>query len=101
MDTHTAVAYASYLKYVKETGDTTPNVVVSTASPYKFAKDVLKAIDSKYDGIDPFKALDTLEEVSGVAIPAPIKGIADREVLHKIVVERDALKDFVKERLNK
>ncbi len=101
MDTHTAVAYASYLKYVKETGDKTPNVVVSTASPYKFAKDVLKAIDSKYDGIDPFKALDTLEEVSGVAIPAPIKGIADREILHKIVVERDALKDFVKERLNK
>ena len=40
LDTHTAVAYASYDKYVKESGDDTPTIIVSTASPYKFAKDV-------------------------------------------------------------
>ena len=40
LDTHTAVAYAAYNKYIKESGDTTPTVIVSTASPYKFAKDV-------------------------------------------------------------
>jgi threonine synthase len=96
MDTHTAVAYAGFEKYKAESGDNTPNVVVSTASPYKFAKDVLRAIDAKYEGINPFEALDELEKVSKVSVPAPIKGIDKREVLHKTVIERDAIKDFVK-----
>ena len=100
MDTHTAVAKASYDKYVAETGDNTPNVVVSTASPYKFAKDVLRAIDSKYADVESFAALDELEKVSGVTIPAPIKGIDKREVLHKTVIERDELKSFVQNKLN-
>lgn len=99
MDTHTAVAKASYDKYAAETKDTTPNVIVSTASPYKFAKDVLRAIDSKYDDIEPFAALDALEKVSGVSIPAPIKGIDTREVLHKTVIERDELRTFVQNKL--
>ena len=99
MDTHTAVAKASYDKYVAETKDTTPNVIVSTASPYKFAKDVLRAIDSKYDDIEPFAALEELEKVSGVQIPAPIKGIDKREVLHKTVIERDELRTFVQNKL--
>lgn len=38
IDTHTAVAYAAYNKYVNESKDETPTVIVSTASPYKFAK---------------------------------------------------------------
>ncbi len=99
MDTHTAVAKASYDKYAAQTNDTTPNVIVSTASPYKFAKDVLRAIDSKYTDIEPFAALEELERVSGVSIPAPIKGINKREILHKTVIERDALKDFVRNKL--
>lgn len=99
MDTHTAVAKASYDKYVAETGDTTPNVIVSTASPYKFAKDVLKAINADYDGINPFEALTELEKVSGVSIPAPIKGIDKREVLHKTVIDRSELKSFVQNKL--
>ena len=99
MDTHTAVAKASYDKYVAETNDTTPNVIVSTASPYKFAKDVLRAIDSKYNDIEPFAALDELEKVSGINIPAPIKGIDKREILHKTVIGRDELKSFVQNKL--
>ena len=100
MDTHTAVAYSGYLTYLAQTGDKTPNVVVSTASPYKFAKDVLRAIDGdKYADVNPFDALNELEKVSGVAIPAPIKGIGTREVLHKDVIERDAIKEYVKSKL--
>ncbi|MGN1317616.1 MAG: threonine synthase [Lachnospirales bacterium] len=99
MDTHTAVAKASYDKYVAKTNDKTPNVIVSTASPYKFAKDVLKAIDEKYDGINPFKALDELENISGTPIPEPIKGIDKREILHKTVIDRSELKSFVKNHL--
>lgn len=100
MDTHTAVAYSAYKKYLSQTGDNTPNVIVSTASPYKFAKDVLKAISPEYEGIDPFAALDKLSEVSSTPVPEPIKGIDKREVIHKHVIDRDAIKDFVKEQLN-
>ncbi|MDD5945941.1 MAG: threonine synthase [Clostridia bacterium] len=99
LDTHTAVAYASYDKYVKESGDETPTVIVSTASPYKFAKDVCIAIDEKYRGQDAFALMDELEKLSGVPIPAPVKDIEKREVLHNNLCEREKIKDFVKEQL--
>ena len=99
MDTHTAVAYASYVKYAAESGDKTINVIVSTASPYKFAKDVLRAIDKKYEGIDPFKALDELEKISKIPVPEPIKDINTRQILHSAVIDRTQIESFVKERL--
>ena len=99
MDTHTAVAFSAYRKYVSETQDKTANVIVSTASPYKFAKDVLRAIDDKYEGIDPFEALEVLCDVNETPIPEPIKDIDKREVLHKTVIDRSEIKDFVKGRL--
>ncbi len=101
IDTHTAVAYASYDKYVKESGDNTPTVIVSTASPYKFAKDVCTAIDEKYRNQDPFELMNVLEKISGVKIPAPVKDIEKREVLHNNLCERKKIKEFVLEQLTK
>jgi threonine synthase len=95
MDTHTAVAYASLKKYKAETGDNTINVIVSTASPYKFAKDVCTAIDENNKTLDPFDALDVLSKLQSSPVPEVIKDINKREVLHKSVVERTALKEFV------
>ena len=51
MDTHTAVAASVYEKYVEKTADTRKTVIASTASPYKFARSVMTAIDEKYDEI--------------------------------------------------
>ena len=99
MDTHTAVAYAAYEKYVAESGDNTKNVIVSTASPYKFTKDVLCSIDEKYKDGDPLKLMVELEKVSKVAVPEVIRDIETRPVLHKNVCERDKIKEFVKGRL--
>ncbi len=101
LDTHTAVAYASYEKYKAQTGDNTPAVIVSTASPYKFTKDVLVSIDKKYEDKDFFSLMGDLEKISGVEIPAPIKGIENRPILHNTVIEKDSIKDFVKEHLTK
>lgn len=101
LDTHTAVAYAAYNKYIKESGDTTPTVIVSTASPYKFAKDVCTAIDEKYKDCDPFELMKKLEKISGVKIPAPVVDIEKREVLHNNLCEREKIKDFVRAQLNK
>ncbi len=100
IDTHTAVAYSAYLKYIRQGRGGVPAVVVSTASPYKFAKDVLGAIDGKYKGTDPFEAVRILSEVSGTEIPAPIKDIDKRPVLHNFCIERDSIEEFIKDRLN-
>lgn len=99
LDTHTAVAYAAYDKYIKETEDNTPTVIVSTASPYKFAKDVCIAIDEKYRNNDPFELMNELEKISGVKIPTPVKDIEKREILHNNLCEREKIKDFVREQL--
>ena len=96
MDTHTAVAYAAYQKYKAESGDNTPMVIVSTASPYKFTKDVMTALDAKYKDGDAFALQADLERISGVAVPAPIVGLAHRPILHKNVCEKNEIKEVVK-----
>ena len=96
MDTHTAVAYAAAEKYRAESGTKNPMVIVSTASPYKFTKDVMTALDEKYADGDAFALMKEMEKVSGVAIPAPIRGIETREIRHKNVCEKDGIADFVK-----
>lgn len=100
MDTHTAVAYAAYEKYTAQTKDNTKTVIVSTASPYKFTKDVLRAIDEKYAKEDAFKLLDTLAVLQKAQVPAPIRNIDKREIRHKTVCEKNGLKDFVAQYLN-
>lgn len=96
MDTHTAVAYAAYQKYKAESGDNTPMVIVSTASPYKFTKDVMTALDAKYADGDAFALQADLERISGVAVPAPIVGLEHRPILHKNVCEKNEIKEVVK-----
>ena len=99
IDTHTAVAYAAYGKYEKQTGDKTKGVIVSTASPYKFTKDVLCAIDKKYASGDPLKLMAELEKISGVPVPAVIANIDQRPIVHENVCEKDRIKEFVKKTL--
>ena len=62
MDTHTAVAYAAAEKYRAESGTKNPMVIVSTASPYKFTKDVMTALDEKYADGDAFALMKEMEE---------------------------------------
>ena len=86
-DTHTGVAACVYDKYVADTGDMTPSVIVSTASPYKFSRSVMTAIDPKYDAEDDFALIKKLNEISGVAIPNAIKDIMDADIRHKTVCD--------------
>lgn len=96
MDTHTAVAYAVYDEYVKATGDHTPSVIVSTASPYKFTHSVMTAVDNeKYDGIDDFTLLEQMHDLVGGKMPKAMDGIATKKILHKTVCEVSEMKDVV------
>ena len=97
MDTHTAVAAVAYDKYKAATGDDkTPTVIASTASPYKFTRSVMEAIDPAYDAEDDFELVDELNKVSKTAIPKAIEEIRTAPVLHDTVCETAAMEDEVK-----
>ena len=97
-DTHTGVANCVYQKYLKETGDQTPAVIVSTASPYKFSRSVVGAIKGDSDAID-FDLIRQLEEFSGTGIPNAVKEIMDAKILHNTVCETNEMESVVKQYL--
>ncbi len=97
MDTHTAVAYATYDQYVKETGDQTPSVIVSTASPYKFTGSVMTALDSQYENKDDFTLLEEMHKLIKGDMPKAMDHIATRPIRHNRVCEVNEMKDSVRE----
>lgn len=96
IDTHTAVAATVYDKYVAETGDVRPTVIASTASPYKFTRSVMNAIDSEYDKQTDFELVDELNRLSGVKIPQAIEDIRTAPVRHNTVCETEDMLAEVK-----
>ena len=100
-DTHTAVAVNVYEQYVRETGDRTPCVIASTASPYKFAKAVLSAVAPKEASGDEFTMVEKLSEVTGTPIPGPLADLKNRAVLHKSCVHQAEMAEFIRSFLNR
>ena len=90
MDTHTAVASSVLRTYREQTGDATPTVIVSTASPYKFAADVLAALKGReaVEGMDAFACSDELEKLSGRPVPAQVKALRELPVRHTAKCEK-------------
>ena len=95
LDTHTAVASYVYRTYVEETKDETPTVIASTASPYKFARAVMTAIDHADENEDDFELTDRLSAISGVAIPDAVTEIRTAPVRHNMVVPAAEMKNAV------
>ena len=78
-DTHTAVGLYCAEKYIESTGDNRIMLSVSTASPYKFAPSVLRDLTGAVPE-NELDALDELERVTSVPIPAPLAGIGTRRI---------------------
>jgi threonine synthase len=95
IDTHTAVAATVLKKYRKETNDNTPVVVASTASPFKFTRSVMNAIDSKYDSMGDFELVDELSKLANVAVPNAIEEIRTAPVIHDTVCDKEDMKSVV------
>ena len=95
IDTHTAVAADVYRKYRKERDNGRKTVIASTASPFKFTRSVMKAIDSGCDDLTDFQLVDRLSELSQVKVPKAIEEIRTAAVLHDTVVEKDGMKGIV------
>ena len=100
-DTHTAVAVNVYEQYVEQTGDTTPSVIASTASPYKFSKAVLEAVS---DGTNlpenEFDMVEKLFEVSNAPVPAPLAALKDKKARFSDVTEVNSMPQYVLDALN-
>ena len=98
IDTHTAVAAGVYKKYKEETKDTeTKTVIASTASPFKFTRSVMDAIDKeKYDSMTDFELVDELSRIGHVAVPKAIEEIRTAKVLHDTVCEVAEMPEVVK-----
>ncbi len=97
MDPHTAVASYVCRRYRNDTGDPAKCVIASTASPYKFVKSVMSAIDSAYENEDEFTLLREFPKLSHTQMPQAIRDILDAEVLHHRECDPDQMEDTVKE----
>ncbi len=100
MDTHTAVAEKVYEDYKKATGDETKTVIVSTASPFKFADSVLSAIKEDVSSENEFQMLTELSEAANAAIPKPLANLESKPVIFTTTCEKDEMYDVVSQMLN-
>ncbi len=98
IDPHTAVGFDALEQYRKETGDDTPTIVASTASPFKFCNSVLSALGVK-DQKEGLDILDQLSEVTGLPAPAPLAGLRGKSVRFEDCVEKDHMLDAVQKML--
>ena len=88
-DTHTAVAVKVYDDYRQNTGDTTPTVIASTASPFKFSKAVLDAVkQGNINSADEFGMVNELEDVTGLNAPEQLSSLKGRTPRFTTVCEK-------------
>jgi len=100
-DTHTAVAVHVYERYRAETGDGSPAVIASTASPFKFCASVLSALKpGETQGTDEFAMLDELAVLTGAVCPSQLSDLKDLPVRFNGFCTRDSMEGVVLEMLD-
>lgn len=95
IDTHTAVAASVYNNYITNTGDTNKTIIAATASPYKFTRSVMNAIDIKYDTLSDFELVDELSKIAGTDVPQAIDEIRTAPILHNTTCETEQMQKTV------
>ena len=93
-DPHTANAWAVAEQYVEKTGDHTPMVVLSTASPYKFPAAVLAALEDA-ENMDDFAKMEYLQKKTGCPIPKNLCGLQEKPERHTGVIDKNQMLEFV------
>lgn len=97
IDTHTAVAVSAAERYMRDSKAKSRMLVVSTASAYKFAGDVLLSLAGNKPE-DDVLALEALESMTGVVIPSPLLNTLSKSPRFNNVISKadmdGAVKDF-------
>ncbi|MEA5040788.1 MAG: threonine synthase [Clostridiaceae bacterium] len=99
-DPHTAVAVNAVHQHHALTGDRTPVVVVSTASPFKFPDAVLESINVPFSGED-FEMLEALSILSRLPVPDSLASLKTAKEIHTDTLPRSGMKSAVEEWLSK
>ncbi len=101
-DPHTAVAWQVGERYRQQMGDDTVQIIVSTASPFKFNESVLTAMgDTKViDGSNEFELLQQLSDLSGCPVPPALAALEKQPVLHDQVCNKEEMSIVIKQILN-
>ena len=94
-DTHTAVAVKVYGEYRSATGDNTPTVIASTASPFKFTASVLSAVDASLVKGEEYEMTKTLADATGVDCPVQLTGLEDKAVRFSEVIDKTDMRKAV------
>ncbi len=126
IDPHTSVAAAVCKKYREETGDPAVTVLASTASPFKFTRSVLRAIETDEadsrggsvsetndaareesvsgagedacgnDAAADMAMVDRLAALSGLSVPRPIEELRDATAVYNVVCDVDEMETVVR-----
>ncbi|MBQ3264853.1 MAG: threonine synthase [Ruminococcus sp.] len=94
-DTHTAVAVSVCDAYIRETGDKTPVVIASTASPYKFSRAVLTALDAGKLPESEFDMVERLHDFTGAEVPAPLASLRGKKARFADVTDKEDMQGAV------
>ncbi len=95
LDTHSAVAYTVLMDYRAATGDDTPSLVVSTASPFKFCTSVLTALgETRHEA--GTAVITQLAERTGLPAPAPLADLAGKAVRFEDACEKEEMAGVVR-----
>ena len=94
-DTHTAVAVKVYNDYKAASGDATPCVIASIASPFKFSAAVLEAVEGKNEALDEFEMVERLAEVTKKSCPEQLANLRDKAVRFDGCCSKDSMEQVV------
>jgi len=95
MDPHSAVGYSVGRRYREETGDGSPALLASTASPFKFNRAVLEALGRDPAPKNEFSLLEELSSLSGRPVPAQLAELKSLPEIHKGVCEKQEMADVL------
>jgi len=92
IDTHTAVAIHATDAYMNDYKAERKIVAVSTASAYKFARDVYRSLTAA-DADGDLEALEALHNLTGVDIPTPLASILNKEIRHTGTIDKSEMEN--------
>ena len=95
LDPHTAVAWKVAAAYESQMKDGVPTIVLSTASPFKFADTVLRAIGDDAVASDSLQLLQRLSVRTNWPIPAGLADLAEKPIRHQDLCNVDEMPDTV------
>lgn len=95
IDPHTAVGYQVASENPGKT------VILSTASPFKFAEDVYRSIFGDEVLEDGFAYMRKLSKKTGETVPEALAGLKEKAVLHRDIVDIDEMSEFVERAIRK